>query len=150
VTTLMTLLCISWVTGSRWPVCAGSVDRWLSYSRSLWVLIAWLRWCQITWIKWNVWTKCRTRTKHDWSCTGRVLMQWDSPPLLELVHHLTMRGWGMAYRKLEEVLQDQEGGPDVSIDPPHPRKRRATYQKTGPGRPHYQWSRTTHLSFLMR
>jgi len=41
------------------------------------------------------------------------------PRLLELVRHPTMRGRGMAYRKLEGVQQDQEGG-GRRVDRPAP------------------------------
>jgi len=64
-----------------------------------------------------------------------------------------MRGRGMAYREIEEVLPDQEGVADAPTDlpqPPHLRRRRLTHPKTCPSRPHHQWSRSTGLSPRMR
>jgi len=41
----------------------------------------------------------------------------QAPPLLEPVHRPTMRGRGIAYRELEEVLQDQKGAADIPTRP---------------------------------
>jgi len=73
------LPCIRWETRSGWLVIASGADWWLSYSQSLWVLIAWLRWCQIMPTKWNVLDRCQFKAKHSWNCTGRALTQQDRP-----------------------------------------------------------------------
>jgi len=44
----------------------------------------------------------------------------QAPPLLESARGPTMRGRGMAYRELEEVLPDQEEAADAPTDPPRP------------------------------
>jgi len=44
----------------------------------------------------------------------------QAPPLLEPAQQLPMRGRGMAYREIEEVLPDQEGVADATADPPRP------------------------------
>jgi len=52
---------------------------------------------------------------------------WASPdaagqalPLLEPAQRPHMRGRGLAYREIEEVLPDQEGAADAPSDPPRP------------------------------
>jgi len=42
------------------------------------------------------------------------------PPLLEPTRHPAMKGRGMAYREIEEVLPDQERAADAPADPPRP------------------------------
>ena len=44
----------------------------------------------------------------------------QAPPLLEPARRPTMRGRGMAYRDVEELLPDQEGAADTAADPPGP------------------------------
>jgi len=71
-----------------------------------------------------------------------------TPPLLETARRPPMRGRGMAYREIKEVLPDREGAADAPTDlprPPHLRRRWPTHQKTSLSRPHHQWSRPTCL-----
>jgi len=44
----------------------------------------------------------------------------QAPPLLEPVRRPPMRGRGMGYRDVEELLPDQERGVDTLADPPQP------------------------------
>jgi len=44
----------------------------------------------------------------------------QAPPLLEPARRPPMRGRGLAYRDIEEVLPDQEGAVDTPTDPPRP------------------------------
>jgi len=91
---------------------------------------------------------------------ARVKPYWASldaagqaPPLLEPTRRPPMRGRGLPYKDIEEVLPDQEGADDTPTDPPghlHPRRRRLTHRKTSLNRPHHQWSRPTGLSSQMR
>jgi len=97
---------------------------------------------------------------------ARLKLYWASPdaagqapPLLEPARleparRPTMRGRGMAYRDVEELLPDQEGAADAAADPPrpptrpghlHPRRKRPTHQKTCLGQHHHQRSRPTGL-----
>jgi len=44
----------------------------------------------------------------------------QAPPLLEPARSPSMRGRGMAYRDVGELLPDQEGAVDTPADPPRP------------------------------
>jgi len=89
-------LCTRRETGSGWSVNAGGAYRWLSYSWSLWVLIARPRWYPITHKRMNVRVKYQSRTRLAWSQIGRALTQQG-----RFLHSWNLRAvssWGRGLR----------------------------------------------------